>query len=244
MTPRFRGLRIAGLTSASLLLALALAPASSAHENLHVGEYEVVIGWLNEPTFVGQPNGVEIRITDHDGQPVTDLAAGAVMVVVTTAGESTSSMPLVPGFNVTSGFGTPGQYHAELVPTTPGEYTFQFSGAIHETPVDVTVTSGEETFSPVRSSSDIEFPVKVPTLADVATRLDRIDGRIEALQSNAPGADALVAAQAATEAARSAAAAADRALLVGAVLGGAGLVLAIGALAMVMRNGRRGSGTA
>ncbi|HUG30997.1 MAG TPA: hypothetical protein VMQ65_10850 [Candidatus Limnocylindria bacterium] len=244
MTPRFRGLRFAGLTSASLLLSLALAPAASAHEHVRVGEYEVSIGWMNEPTFVGQPNGVEITITDHDGEPVTDLPAGAVMVVVSTAGQRTQSMALVPGYNVASGFGTPGQYHAELVPTTPGEYTFRFSGVIHEVPVDVTVISGEDTFSSVRSSSDIEFPVKVPTLAEVATRLDRIDGRIEALQSNAPGADAMAAAQAANEAARSASAAADRALLVGAVLGGAGLVLAIGALAMVMRGGRRGTGTA
>ena len=244
MTSRFRGRRIAGLTSASLLLALALAPAASAHEHVHVGEFEVAIGWMNEPTFVGQPNGVEITITDHDGQPVTDLPDGAVMVVVSTAGQSTPSMALVPSFNVAAGFGTLGRYHAELVPTTPGEYTFQFSGAIHEAAVDVTVVSGEDTFSSVRSSSDIEFPVKVPTLADVATRLDRIDGRIEALQSNAPRADVLAVAQAATESAQFAAAAADRALLVGVVLGGAGLVLAIGALVMALRSGRRGTGTA
>lgn len=244
MTPRSRGLRFAGLTSASLLLSLALAPAAAAHENVHVGEYEVSVGWLNEPTFVGQPNGVEITIRDHDGQPVTDLAAGDVMVVVTTAGQSTASLPLAPGFNLAAGFGTPGQYDVDLVPTTPGEYTFHFTGSIHDEPVDVTITSGDETFSPVNSTGELEFPVKVPSLADVATRLDRIDGRIEALQAAAPGADALAAAQAATEAARSAAAAADRALFVGAILGGAGVLLAVAALVMVMRISRPGAGTA
>ena len=88
-------------------------------------------------------------------------------------------------------FGTPGQYVADLLPTVPGDYTFQFAGSLHGETVDVTVTSGEDTFSPVQSSSDIEFPVKVPTLADVATRLDRIDGRIEALQAAVPAAGAI-----------------------------------------------------
>jgi len=78
--------------------------------------------------------------------------------------------------------------------------------------------------------------VKQPTLTEVGTRLDRIDGRIDALQSPAPGSDALAAANAAAAAAASASAAADRALLIGLVLGGAGVILALAALWMVMRS--------
>lgn len=227
---------------ALMTIPLALAPAASAHTHIEVGEYHVSIGWVNEPTFVGQPNGVEFSIEDHDEQPVTDLAAGAVQVVVSTAGGETAPLPLEPGFSVEGGFGTLGQYEAELMPTTPGEYTFHFTGSIHDEPVDVTVTSGEETFSPVRSSTEIEFPVKVPTLADVATRLDRIDGRIGAVQADAPA--ALAAAQAATDAARAATESANRALLIGSLVGGAGVVLALAALYVAIRAGRRGAGTA
>ena len=227
---------------ALMTIPLALAPAASAHTHIEVGEYHVSIGWVNEPTFVGQPNGVEFSIEDHDEQPVTDLEAGAVQVVVSTAGRETAQPPMEPGFNVEGGFGTLGQYEAELMPTTPGEYTFHFTGTIHDEPVDVTVTSGEDTFSPVRSSTDIEFPVKVPTLADVATRLDRIDGRIAAVQSDAPA--ALVAARAATDAARAATNSANSALLIGSLIGAAGVVLAIAALFVAMRAGRRGTGSA
>ena len=177
-----RSLRFA-FVGAVAVSSLALAPAALAHEHLHIGEYEAAIGWLNEPTFVGQPNGIEITITDHDGKPVVDLAEGDLKVVVTTAGVDSPQLSLAPAFDIEEGFGTPGQYDVELVPTAPGDYTFHFTGSIHDQAVDVSLTSGDETFSEVRTSTDLEFPVKNPTLADVATRLDRIDGRIEELQS-------------------------------------------------------------
>jgi hypothetical protein len=234
---RLRAIVVVALMS----IPLALAPPASAHTHIDVGDYSLSIGWLNEPTFVGQPNGVEVTIEENK-VPVTDLEAGALSVVVSTAGSETAALPLGPVFSVEGGFGTLGQYAAELMPTTPGEYTFHFTGTIHGEPVDVAVTSGEDTFSPVRSSTEIEFPVKVPTLADVATRLDRINGRIQAVQSDAPA--ALAAAQAATDAARAATESANVALLIGSLVGGAGVVLAIAALFVATRAGRRGVGTA
>ena len=223
---------------------LTFAPSVAAHAHQHIGELEVVIGWLNEPTFVGQPNGVEITISDHDGEPVLDLAEGDLMVVVSTADQETAPLPLSPGFSLTGGFGTPGQYEAELLPTTPGEYTFHFTGAIHDERVDLSITSGEETFSPVRSSSDIEFPVKVPALADVATRLDRIDGRIEDLQAQVPDAQAITDLRTAAADARAAAVSADRTAMIGVLVGAAGVVVAVLSLWYAMRAGRRGAGPA
>jgi hypothetical protein len=213
------------------------APAAAAHTHIHVGDYELSIGWANEPTYVGVPNGVEITVSDHDGEPVTDLGAGDITVVVSTADQSTAALPLEPAF-VVDVFGTPGQYVADLLPTVPGDYTFQFAGSLHEETVDVTVASGEDTFSPVQSSTDVEFPVKVPTLAEVAERLGRIDGRIEDLQSGAG------LAETASANATSALDAANRAVLVGALVGGAGLVVAVIALFVAWRAGRKGAGSA
>jgi hypothetical protein len=218
---------------------LAAAPAAFAHTHIHVGEYELSIGWAVEPTYVGVPNGVEITIEDHDGEPVTDLGAGDITVVVSTADQSTSALPLEPAF-VVDVFGTPGQYVADILPTVPGDYTFKFAGSLRGETVDVTVASGEETFSPVQSSSEIEFPVKVPTLADVATRLDRIDGRIEALQAAVPAAGAIDALNATAEGALEAA---NRAATIGVLVGGLGLVVAVVALFMAWRLGRKGVGT-
>lgn len=240
----FRRRLFAGLVPAALLASLALAPAASAHEGIEVGEYLVEVGWRNEPAFVGQPNAVQVTIEHHeDGKPVTDLAADALSVVVSTAGTDSPSLTLTAAFDDVEMTGPLGEYDATLVPTAPGDYTFHITGSIKSTAVDLKLDSGDETFDPVVSSADLQFPAKVPDLGEVATRLDRIDGRIAALQSAAPGADALAAANAAAAAATSAANTANQALLIGALLGGAGLVLAAIALAMTMRM-RRGGGSA
>ena len=244
MNSRIRIRRAAGVFAAMLSLSLIAAPGVLAHTEQHVGDFHVLIGWLNEPALVGQPNSVQLTITDHDEKPVTDLGADDLKVVVSTAGQDSDALPITPAFDTEEGFGNPGEYHAELIPTAPGDYSFHITGKIHDTPVDLTVTSGPETFDAIEGTSDIEFPVKQPTLTEIGTRLDRIDGRIDALQS-APAADvgALAAAGAAMNAAQEASAAADRALLIGLVVGGAGLIFALAALLLIVRS-RRTAGPA
>ena len=241
MRSRLRAVSRLGLVAVARLGSLAFAPAVAAHGGVAVGEYHLTIGWMNEPTFAGQPNGVEVTIEDHDESPVVDLAADALSVVVSTGGQDAPRMPLTPAFSIEGGFGTPGQYTADLIPTVPGEYTFHFTGAIHDQEVDVTITSGEDTFSGVNATTDLEFPVKVPTMVDVATRLDRIDGRIEQLQAGAISPQQLADLQTAINAARTEA---RDAASTGRILGGAGLLVGAIALIVARRAGRRGIGSA
>ena len=243
MNPRIRTRRVAGMVAGALALSLLVAPAALAHTPQHVGDFQVLIGWLNEPALVGQPNAVQLTISDHDDKPVTDLGADDLTVVVSTAGQDSPALPVTPAFDAEEGFGTPGEYHADLIPTAPGDYSFHVTGQIHATAVDLTVMSGPETFEPIEGTSDLEFPVKQPTLTEIGTRLERIDDRIAALQSPAPGSDilGLAAANAAMNAAQAASAAADRALLIGLLVGGGGLVIALAAIVAVMRS-RRAAG--
>jgi len=236
--------RVAGAFAAVLSLSPMTAPGVAAHTEQHVGDFHVLIGWLNEPALVGQPNAVQLTITDHDEKPVTDLAADDLTVVVSTAGQDSPALPVTPAFDTEEGFGNPGEYHAELIPTAPGDYSFHVTGKIHDTTADLTVASGPETFDPIEGTSDLEFPVRQPTLTEVGTRLDRIDARIDALQSAAPVSDGgLALAGGAMTAAEGAQAAADRALLIGLIVGGAGLVLALAAIYLLVRT-RRAAGPA
>jgi hypothetical protein len=220
----------------AVIACFAVAPAASAHGHVEVGEYGLTIGWANEPTFVDQPNGVELSIEHHEtGEPIGDLVAVDLTVVVSTADLSTQALPLEPAF------GQPGVYVADLLPTSPGDYTFHLVGSIGDQAVDVEMTSGEDTFSPVRASSEVEFPVKVPTLAEVAERLGRIDGRIEALQASAIDPQTLANLQTDINTARNAA---DSAATTGLFVGGAGLVVAVIALFVAWRGGRKGAGPA
>ena len=224
--------RVAALALA-LVASATLAPPAFAHTGHEVGDYILEIGWLREPAFVGQPNAVQVTITRHDdGAPVTDLGDDALTVVVSTAGVVSPSLVLEPAFDAVEKTGPLGEYNAPLVPTAPGDYEFRFSGSINGTAVDLMVASGEETFDPVVASTGLEFPVKMPTLTEVGTRLDRIDGRIEELQSADPdaGVTALEIAQnAVTKAnnAQSAADAANRNAQLGFFVGLVGIVLAL-----------------
>jgi hypothetical protein len=219
-----------------LALPLAVAPIVTAHDQTDVGDYHVTVGWHVEPTLVSQLNAVEVTIHDHHDEAVNALAPGDLKVVVSTSDQQTAELPLQPAFDLEEGFGTPGQYTADILPTTTGDYTFHITGSIHAQPVDLTLKSGDETFAPVTSSSDVEFPVKVPTLADVATRLDRIDGRIGDLQTGANNQQQLADLQTGISYARSAA---DRATTTGMLVGGAGLVVAVIAVLIAVRASRR-----
>jgi hypothetical protein len=224
-----------------LLLSLLSAPIVAAHGHTAAAGFNFVIGWAGEPALVGQPNAVQLFVYDEAEKPINDIPADAISVVVSTAGQDSASFSLSPAFDVEEGFGTPGEYSADIIPTAPGDYTFHFTGTIHDKAIDVSMASGGETFDGVVAPADLEFPVKQPTLSEVGTRLDRIDGRIDALQSTAPAPGAIADAQATAAAAS---AGADRALLIGSLLGGAGLVVGAIGLWLALRSRRPGAGSA
>jgi hypothetical protein len=244
-----RAVARAGLVAA--VLTLLLAATVQAHIVKTFGTYTIALGWVKEPTYVGQLNAVQAFVTDSKGKPVTDLAAGDLKVVVTAGGQDSASLDLAPTYDEDTGLGTPGDYEAPIVPTIPGDYTFHLSGSIHGTAVDETATSSESTFESAADSTGIDFPTKLPSLSDIATRLDRIDARASAAPSAAPAgvagsdpaiaaaqavaAQAQTAAGAATDAAAKAQDSASTALLVGGAVGALGVLVGLAALFMAMR---------
>ena len=242
MTNRLRRSSLLTLPVGGLLLSLALAPAAAAHTGQEVGPFLLEIGWKAEPALVGQPNAVQITIVVHDTEkPVLDLGADDLTVVVSTGGVDSPALAFTPAFDAEEGEGPLGEYDAAIVPTAPGDYTFHVSGTVRGTAIDITLESAKEAFDPVAGTSDLEFPAKLPNLTEVGTRLDRIDGRITALQSADPGRGIL---DTAADTARRAVDRADRALFVGVAIGGAGLVVALIALYFAVRATRKGGGTA
>ncbi len=225
------------LTAIAALATLLVAPgAALGHTVQHAGSYTLEIGWTHEPTYVADPNGIQVTITDGTGEPVLDLGPDDLHVVVTTAGVPSPGLTFAPAFDLVELTGPMGEYDAAIVPTAPGDYTFHISGAIHGEKVDVTVTSGDETFDAVKETSNLQFPTKLPSVAEVATRLDRIDARVTALQgATGPSQASVDAAQAAATAAQ---ADADRALVVGVAVGGLGLIVALLSLMAARRASR------
>ena len=162
--------------TAAVALAIAAAPAM-AHTQKTVGAYQLTVGWGGEPAYAGQLNSVQLVIADAaTGKPYTKLTD--TLKVTVQYGQQKVEYALTPTFDADTGFGTPGDYRAWFFPTAPGDYTFQFTGTIGSQQVNESFTSGPTTFATVEDPTNAEFPVKTPTNAQLAQRLDAELGRV------------------------------------------------------------------
>ena len=245
-------LRVGGTAlGAALMLALVVSSTASAHVVKQFGTFSVALGWLHEPTYVAVQNAVQVIVKDSAGNPVNDLQAGDLAVVVSTAGQQTAALPLQPSFDPDTGLGTSGEYTASLIPTQVGDYTFHLTGSIHGQAVDETATSSDQTFNSVTAGTDVQFPVKLPALGDLSTLIQRVDARVTSTNTSVTQAqqaatqaqqEAEQAKQALAQAQQTASRAGDdanRALLVGLLVGGLGVLLGLAGLIAGLRAARR-----
>jgi hypothetical protein len=133
-----------------------------AHGHTEVGDYELTIGFIGEPAYQGEPNGLDLRVVNTtNDQPVTGLEETLQAEII--FGESKREVP------IRGRFGQEGAYTADVLPTVAGDYTWHIWGEIEGTPVDVTMTSSPETFSSIQSKEGVSFPAAEPLAADVMT---------------------------------------------------------------------------
>jgi hypothetical protein len=224
---------------AGALIALAASPAvASAHYVFTAGKYRIAIGWQNEPafgtdTFVGEQNAIQVFVDvasadNPKGTPVSTLNQDCThpdFQVTVTVGTTTSS-PFcpAPAYDPDTGNGRLDEYDYALIPTVVGNYTFHIFGSIDGTSISTTVTSGPTTFDSIADSSSVEFPVAVPAVGAVSTKVDAVNQRAASALASAQ--TAATTASDAKNSASSATILAIVAILVAIVL--SGLNLAIG----------------
>jgi len=161
------------------------APESLAHEHRAVGNYEFVVGFLNEPALAYEPNGLSLRITlfpngvpteeeegtaaEEEGQPVEGLEETLQAEIIAGGGAETMELTLEPAF------GDPGHYEAVLIPTVDGDYSFHVFGDLEGQQIDETFSSGPETFSSIEDTSELQFPEAVPSNAELSAQIAALD---------------------------------------------------------------------
>ena len=147
-------------------LAAALLPlAASAHEHREVGngQYELTVGFLDEPAFASLKNGLDLRVealgaaaspaaagNEEDGTPVEGLAGSLQAEVI--YGDQTMSLEVQPRF------GEPGAYRSVFFPMAEGDYSFHIFGEIEGVAIDETFTSSPDTFASVQPVEPLQFP--------------------------------------------------------------------------------------
>ncbi len=159
-----RAIRRAALATVIALVAWGtLIPHARAHERRQVGTYVLVVGFLQEPPLVEEPNAASITIFRSDGQPV-DGAEKTLKVEVTNGGASKT-------FDLEPQPGKPGGYMAPFIPTKTGSYVFRFFGKIENTDINERFESGPNRFDDVVSKAEMEFPTQVPTNGELAAQI-------------------------------------------------------------------------
>jgi hypothetical protein len=180
--------RIVSAAAAAMVVVASLLLTSGtavAHERRNVGPYQFVVGWLNEPAYVGQLNSIDLRITDtRTNQPVAGLEK------TLTADVSAGGLTPFP-LTVTARFNTPGAYNGYVMPTVTGTYTFHVKGKIDTQDVDEKFQSGPNTFGDIEDTTVLQYPEKVPVASDLGARLDAIQSGVDQTRLIALGALAL-----------------------------------------------------
>jgi hypothetical protein len=137
------------LLAASLILIAAIVSSYqyvSAHTTVTVGDYEIEVGWVDEPPVVGQQNDIVVNVSNtKDESAVVDISN---LTVAVTYGGQTKTLALQP-----LGEDTVNQYIAPILPTVAGQYTVQLRGQIDTTDVSTDVSPEE-----VASADTLQFP--------------------------------------------------------------------------------------
>jgi hypothetical protein len=177
--------RITAAVGIAALVGLGTARTALAHDVHPFGPLTVALGWLHEPAYVGFDNAVQVLVKQGDAAVTDGLTDKDLTVAVSLGSQKMDAMPLVPTADPDTGLGIPGEYEMHFIPTAPGNYTFHIKGTIKGTPVDETVTASDKTFNAVQEANAVEFPNKVPSAAELATKVDKQTPRIDAVQASA-----------------------------------------------------------
>jgi hypothetical protein len=139
-----------------------------------VQDYTFVVGWLNEPALLNQPNSIDFRVSKTaDSSPISGLEKTMKAEVIN--GTDKISMDLSPRF------GTPGGYNAYLTPTKEGQYSFHFTGTVEGKSVNETFTSGPTTFGSIEAPKG--FPDQLPAVQSVDEAVKGLDTRLVSLEA-------------------------------------------------------------
>ncbi len=168
--------------------------SAKAHDDRDVlgGKYQFRVGFINEPSFQGLLNGIELTICEGKCQSkgdgtFTNGVTGAFDTLKSEVifGGQTIQLPLVAVPR------NPGRYNAPFVPTRVGDYTFRFFGTIGPDKIDEKFTSGPNTFDAVQPITAIQFPDKPgfnPPAAVTTTSVANQPTPATTISSTPPGA--------------------------------------------------------
>jgi len=170
--------RLISFVAATLIVAtsfITFSGPAAAHERRMVGPYQLVVGWLTEPAYVGFMNSLDLRVTDTRVTPAKAIEGLEKTLTVDVQAGGLAPLKLT----VSARFGTPGAYNGWALPTATGTYTFTIKGKIESLDVNEKFESGPGRFGDIESTDALQYPNKVPVADDLGRRLTDLQGSVD-----------------------------------------------------------------
>lgn len=168
-------------------LSLGVVSPAFAHKTVVVDQYEIEVGWRDEPPLVGQQNAVFFSVNQDEGNAVKSGVTNAFknLEAEVKSGSITKQLDIISDIKA-------GNYYAKIIPTKTGSLTIALKGTINDVPVneEVTIEDVESinllAFPPSGSSSDQD----TSTIKNALSALQRDVADIKSKTGNfAAGAD-------------------------------------------------------
>lgn len=159
ITPRRTSVRRMGAAGLAGLFIVLLATPVLGHEEREVAGYSFEVGLVGEPVFVGQKSGLEFFVNKGD-TPVEGLEKTLKAEVI--VGQAKRDLP------IKARFGEKGAYQSIFIPTAGGKYTFHIFGTVEGNAIDESFTSSPDGFNEVQEATSGQFPVTLPTAAELS----------------------------------------------------------------------------
>jgi hypothetical protein len=105
--------------------------AAFAHKTVNVEQYEIEIGWRDEPPLVSQQNAIVFSITTEEGKGVKSGVTNAFRDFTVTV----KSGSLIKTLDILSDVRA-GHYYSKIIPTKTGTLTIELTGSIEGVPVN------------------------------------------------------------------------------------------------------------
>lgn len=114
----------------ALLAAFLLGGFGFAHQSIEVGGgFRVIVGYLVNPAYTGQVNGIDLAVRNADNELVTGLDRSLMVWVIAPDG---TELQLALRTNAAKD----GWYTGDFIPTVAGNYTFRVMGFVGDIEFD------------------------------------------------------------------------------------------------------------
>jgi hypothetical protein len=142
-----------------------------AHKTVYVEQYEIEVGWRDEPPLVSQQNAIVFAITTEEGEGVRSGVTNAFKDLTATIKSGSAQKQL----DVLSDAKT-GHYYSKIIPTQTGSLVVELKGTINGITVNEQVQIED-----VENINIIAFP---PTDASGLPDLAKIKNTLGQLQQD------------------------------------------------------------